>query len=179
MQLLSRNQNAEPEKVLRVLETLRDRLQSELGDDLISLSAYGDFVKLGEYDPSRSEVNLMLVLADISTPVLDRIVDAISTAKRKVRLAVMTLTEEDLVQSCDVFPIKFVDMQENHRLICGRDVLSDLKIADDHLRLRCEQELKNLMIRLRAIYLPCRPRTRCLKESATMLSRWRKHVTSR
>jgi hypothetical protein len=153
MQWFSGSQNAEPEKVRRVLETLRDRLQSELGDGLISLIAYGDFVKPGDYDPRRSEVNLMLVLADISTPVLDRIVDAISTAKRKVRLAVMTLTEEDLVQSCDVFPVKFVDMQEHHRLICGRDVLGDLKIADDHLRLRCEQELKNLMIRLRASYL--------------------------
>ncbi len=153
MQLFSRNQNIEPEQVLRVLETLRDRLQSELGDDLISLNAYGDFVKPGEYDPRRSEVNLMLVLADISTPVLDRIVDAISTAKRKVRLGLMILTEEDVVQSCDVFPIKFVDMQEHHRLICGRNVLNDLKIAEDHLRLRCEQKLKNLMIRLRANYL--------------------------
>ncbi len=167
MQWFSGSQNAAPEQVLRVLETLRDRLQSELGDDLICLSAYGDFVKPGEYDPRRSEVNLMLVLAGISTPVLDRLVDAIATAKRKVRIAVMILTEEDLVQSCDVFPIKFVDMQEHHRLICGRDVLSDLKIADDHLRLRCEQELKNLMIRLRAIYLSRAKKFDLLRDAMT------------
>lgn len=136
-----------------MLEELRNHLQAELGDGLISLVAYGDFVKPGEYDPRRSNVNLMLVLADISTPMLDRIADTISAAKRKVRLVLMTLTEQDLVQSCDVFPIKFVGMQEHHRLICGRDVLSDLKIANDHVRLRCEQKLKNLMIRLRASYL--------------------------
>lgn len=149
----SRSQSTDPKQVLRVLEELRNRLQADLGDGLVSLIAYGDFVRPGEYDPGRSDVNLMLVLADISTPVLDRIADAISAAKRKVRLTLMTLTEQELVQSCDVFPIKFVNMQEHHRLICGRDVLSELKIADDHLRLRCEQELKNLMIRLRASYL--------------------------
>lgn len=145
--------SADPQQVLRDLEELRGQLKSALGDDLVCLIAYGDIVRPGEYDPRWSQVNLMLVLTDVSTNSLDRIMIPIAAAGRKLRLTVMTLTEDDLVHSCDVFPIKFVDMQEHHRLVYGRDVLAGLKIADDHLRLRCEQELKNLMIRLRYLYL--------------------------
>ena len=38
-------------------------------------------------------------------------------------------------------------------LLCGQDVMKDLTIKRDHLRLRYEQEIKNLMLRLRSSYL--------------------------
>jgi hypothetical protein len=38
-------------------------------------------------------------------------------------------------------------------VLCGRDVLADLDITDAHLRLRCEQEIKNLLLRLRQFYV--------------------------
>jgi hypothetical protein len=65
----------------------------------------------------------------------------------------MVLTEDDLRRSTDVFPTKFLDMQRHHRLLWGRDVLAELHVADAHLRLRCEQEMKNLLLRLRQFYL--------------------------
>ena len=45
------------------------------------------------------------------------------------------------------------DMQQDYILLCGQDVMKDLTIKRDHLRLRCEQEIKNLMLRLRSSYL--------------------------
>jgi hypothetical protein len=44
-------------------------------------------------------------------------------------------------------------MQQHHRVLWGKDVLADLHIARDHLRLRCEQEIKNLLLKLRRFYL--------------------------
>jgi hypothetical protein len=44
-------------------------------------------------------------------------------------------------------------MKECHVLIEGADVLAGVEVADTHLRLRCEQELKNLVLRLRLRYL--------------------------
>jgi hypothetical protein len=38
-------------------------------------------------------------------------------------------------------------------LLTGRDVLSELDISTQHLRLRCEQELCNLLLRLRQVYV--------------------------
>ena len=37
-------------------------------------------------------------------------------------------------------------MKESHLVLWGDDVLADLKISREHLRLRCEQELKNLLL---------------------------------
>ena len=38
-------------------------------------------------------------------------------------------------------------------MLWGKDVLSGLTVARDHLRLRCEQEIENLLLRLRQFYL--------------------------
>jgi hypothetical protein len=127
-------------------------VRDALGDNLVALVLYGGIAK-GEFSPATSDVNLMLVVRDATTATLDRLVGPIQQALRDCRLAPMVLTEDDLRRSTDVFPTKFLDMQRHHRLLAGRDVLADLPIADAHLRLRCEQELKNLLLRLRQLYL--------------------------
>lgn len=143
----------QPNQILESLQELRGRLQRELGDDLAALIVYGDIVRPNQFTPGESPVELLLVLELTSTDVLDRVGPCLGWAQKQFRMSAMTLTEKDLKQSCDVFPIQFLDMKENHRLLCGRDVLEPLEIADYHLRLRCEQELRNLTIRMRRTYL--------------------------
>ncbi|HNV71122.1 MAG TPA: hypothetical protein PKO06_15575, partial [Candidatus Ozemobacteraceae bacterium] len=53
----------------------------------------------------------------------------------------------------DVFPIKFMGMQETHRVLFGEDILTRITIQPTHLRLRCEQEMKNILLRLRTLFL--------------------------
>jgi hypothetical protein len=128
-------------------------LVSALGENLAALILFGEYVTPNALDSGRSPVSLMLVLEQIDCGYLDRIVAPIAKAEREIPLATMTVTPEDVRSSCDVFPVKFHYMQMHHRLLFGRDVLSELQISNEHLRLRCEQELKNLLIRLRAMYL--------------------------
>ena len=65
----------------------------------------------------------------------------------------MIITESELAQSTDVFPIKFLGIQRYHEILYGKNVMEGLEIKTTHLRLRCEQELKNLAMRLRQQYL--------------------------
>jgi predicted nucleotidyltransferase len=134
------------------LERFCGQLREALGEELVGVILYGGLAK-GEYAPSSSDVNVMVVLSEITLEALDRAVEPISQARRDVHLAALVLSEDDLRSSTDVFPVKFLDMQQHHRLLWGRDVLADLSISRDHLRLRCEQEIKNLMLRLRHFYL--------------------------
>ena len=134
------------------LERFRGDLEAALGERLVAVVLYGGIAK-GEYAPLTSDVNAMVVLRDATTATLDRMVAPVQEGMRDCRLAVMVLTEEDLRRSTDVFPVKFLDMQRHHRVLCGRDVLADLDIAEAHLRLRCEQEIKNLLLRLRQFYV--------------------------
>lgn len=153
MNFFTRKDPVTEQLVHETLRGLRETISTSMGDELIALIAYGDFVKPGHFNAERSQVNLMLVLQSVDCPMLDRLADAVRGAERKIRLTTMIVTPEDLKSSCDVFPIKFHDIQSHHELLAGSDVMSDLAISDDHLRLRCEQELKNLMIRLSTRYL--------------------------
>ncbi len=141
-----------PPSIQEGLERFCTELRNSLGEDLVSVVLYGDVVT-GEYSPRSSDVSVMLVVREATVEAMDRTVPAIHRGMCDSRLSVMMLTQEDLRGSADVFPTKFLEMQQRHRVLWGEDVLSGLAIARDHLRLRCEQEIKNLLLRLRRFYL--------------------------
>ena len=128
------------------------RLGDVLGDALVSVILYGHTVK-GGADAEQSPVNVMLVLADASATVLDQIARLVQKAARKFGLSAMVVTELELQQSTDVFPVKFLDMQHAHVVVRGKNVLDDLLFDAENIRLRCEQEARNTLLRLRHLYL--------------------------
>jgi hypothetical protein len=115
--------------------------------------AHGDLAKPGQFDRRTSAVEVMVVLTNVGPDVLNMLAGPVARSSRRCRLEVLTLTEQDLQSSCDVFPIRFLDMQQRHELLYGQDVLANLDVSEEHLRLRCEQEIKNLVLRLRNLYL--------------------------
>jgi len=153
MEFFARKPSRDAKRVQEVLEQLSAELSKDLGADLKSIVLYGSFCRGNKLETEHDVVNLMFVVQRVDCQSLDRIKQPILRAEKEIPLGTMTLTLEDLHSSCDVFPIKFHEMQMHHRVLYGADVLSELVISDDHLRLRCEQELKNLMLRLRATYL--------------------------
>lgn len=134
------------------LEQWCDQVQQALGDTLQAVILYGGLAK-GEFNPASSDVNVMVVLKQVTMAELDRVVPIVQQSVRDFRLAPLFLSERDLRRSTDVFPVKFLDMQRHHQVLRGRDVLVDLTIAQDHLRLRAEQQIKNLLLRLRLYYV--------------------------
>ena len=149
-----------PTPVSQGLERFCSQLQEALGEQLVSVILYGGLAK-GEYAASSGDVNLMVVVNEVTVEALDKAISPVQQGMRDFGLAVMLLSEDNLRRSTDVFPIKFLDMQQHHRVVWGKDVLADLLIAKDHLRLRCEQEIKNLLLRLRQFYLHRAHHARC------------------
>src|SRR5581483_10201462 len=113
---------------------------------------YGGIVR-GEFVPDRSDVNVMLVFKTISLEVLDVVRLRLAEIRRDVPISPLTLTEEDLADSAEVFPIKFLSIQRDYRLLWGTDVVASLQIPRDRLRRQCARELMNLQMRLRQSYL--------------------------
>jgi hypothetical protein len=141
-----------PEQIENELSRFRDDLVSGLGDDLVSLVLYGPWSR--DAAPAKdSDINLMIVVQEISTALLDKIAGPYHQNPHGQQMQLLTLSKTDLENSTDVFPIKFLRMQRCHQLIHGTDLLADLQVSRDHLRFRCEQEIKNLMLRLRYFYL--------------------------
>lgn len=142
-----------PSHIRDKLSQFCDKLQDVLGDTLVSVVLYGPTTKGQTSVANGPPVNIMLVLRDVTTGLLDRIAALVRKGARDFRLSVMILSKDDLQRSTDVFPVKFLDMQQSHVVLCGEDVLEDLLIGGENLRLRCEQEARNTLVRLRNLYL--------------------------
>lgn len=138
-----------PPKMKDVLENFVRDLKNTYGDGLISVILYGSAAS-GEFTERHSNLNLAIILSDTSLSNLAKISGAIN----KYRLInPVFFTEDYMKRSTDVFPIEFLDMKENHVILYGKDVLTDLHVEVKNLRFQCEQELKSKLINVKKSYL--------------------------
>ncbi len=117
------------------------------------MAVYGAVAKGEPVEFGKTSVPVLVVLQDATVRSLSKFSDATRKAIASIHAAPFVVSLHDLQTSTDIFPIKFLDMQTHHVLLAGRDVLSELEISTQHLRLRCEQELCNLLLRLRNVFL--------------------------
>ena len=153
-----------PKVVRDGLRQLVDELRGSLGDSLLSVVLFGDPARGEPIQVGHGDVRVMIVLERVTTAELDQVTPSVQRGIQDFGLAPMILSLEELRRSTDVFPIKFLDMQQHHLLLAGKDVLARLTIHDDHVRLRCEQELKNLNLRLHAMYVRSGGRSEPLRQ---------------
>ena len=122
------------------------------GDEIVSVFIYGS-AAAGGYTTGASDINSAFVLKDLKFSVLKKGLKTVSKGINASVAAPLFLTKEYISSSLDVFPIEFIDMKENHILVCGQDVLSGLEIRGEHIRLFCEQQIKGKLVRMRQAYL--------------------------
>ena len=150
-----------PETLLNDLRSITTTLETNLGDILQSVVLYGGLTK-NELVKDTDRVTLMIVLKEVNTATLEKVGDALD-GKRQQQIQATVLTLSDLNTSMDVFPIKFLDMQQDYEVLAGEDVVKPLEIGRANLRLRCEQEIKNLMLKQRRMYMNSRSNPRALE----------------
>ncbi len=138
-----------PVKFKNGLKNFLRGLKDIYRQDLISLILYGSAAS-GEFVDKLSNLNLLVVLKDTD---LGELKKASGIAHKFRLINPLFLTEDYIVRSTDIFPIEFLDMQENYILLYGKDVLKNININTGNLRFQCEQELKAKLINLRQAYL--------------------------
>lgn len=139
-------------KVASALTRYVEDLKIEFGSELASLVLYGDVVR-GEGNEARADVNVMVVVKQITSALLKRLAPFSVEAISHHRIKTFLVTTSDIESSNDSFPIKFMDMKESYKVIFGSDPLANLEIKKEHLRLQLEHEVKGMMLRLRHMYL--------------------------
>ncbi len=168
-------QNTIPESLQKDIDDFVETLDHSLGSNMISVVLYGGLVKSKSVKDSDS-INLMVIVREISTQILDQVAEPYLMSRRNDQIQLLTLSKEDLLTSTDVFPIKFLDMQQDYKILRGDDLVAELEITRAHLRLRCEQEMKNLMLRLRQTYLAQSQRPKAL--SGTMVKAYAAFISA-
>lgn len=120
--------------------------------NLVAIIMYGSILT-SDYKPGKSDVNIVVVLNDDSITAISkssRIVQQL--AKRRVSVPFF-MSRQFITSALDVYPIEFLDIQSNYRVLFGEDVFAGLNIEKNDLRLQCERELRGLAIHLRTAYI--------------------------
>jgi predicted nucleotidyltransferase len=122
------------------------------GGNLVSVVMYGSAVT-HEYRPRHSDINTAIVLG---TCEISDLVKSLGIARKWLAKKVATpffMTKEYIASSLDSYPIEFIDMRSNYKVLFGEDVLARLDIKKEHVRLQCERELRGIALHLRREYV--------------------------
>ncbi|MBI1271718.1 hypothetical protein GC174_14920 [bacterium] len=141
-----------PSPVEQSLQELVESLKQGAGDNLQSVIIYGSIAR-GHFRPGASDVNLVILLKDVSASELDNIDKPLRKARNSINVNAMIMTGSEVARSADVFPVKFMHIKNYHLVLFGDDPFAELNISPQHLRIRLEQELRNISIRLRNRYV--------------------------
>lgn len=125
-----------------------DRLKPAAGANLLSVILYGSSVA-GDFHPDFSDLNLLLVLERSSFSVLETMAPSIEWWHKQKQRTPLLMTRQELERSADVFAIELLDMQANHRVLYGQDVLSGMVVPRHLHRAQVEYELREKLILLR------------------------------
>ena len=133
-------------------EQLTEKLKVACGDRLKSVVLYGS-AAAGDHAGKRSDYNILVVLDRLG---LEELRGLSKPARQWVKAGnpvPLFFTKERLAQSVDVFPIEIADIRESHRILFGDDVVSNLPVHKENLRLELEHELKGKLIQLRERFI--------------------------
>lgn len=141
-----------PAATAKALSSLKDELARVAGENLAGLILYGGLAR-GRYRPGKSDVNVVVLLHDVSAAALAAVAPALKAAWRAAGVDPLLLTPAEVPRAAAAFPTKFLDIKNHHIALAGADPFQDLEVSREQIRLRAGQELRNLLLRLRRRYI--------------------------
>ena len=132
----------------KLLAQLIGKLRKAYGDLLVSVVLYGS-AATGDHHADFSDINILCVLSEISPRELASGEDIFRWWREQGSPSPLLLSEHELVASADCFAIEFHDIQRQHRLLHGKDVITSLLIEDTFYRAQVEHDLRAKLLRVR------------------------------
>jgi hypothetical protein len=141
-----------PDEIQKRLQTYVKDVKGRFGEQLEGMLLYGSAVR-GEFLPGRSNLNILLLVSSYDSAVLKQY-SALHRQWSKEQIVVpLFMTEEELHISAAVFPLEFLEIQEHHRVLGGRDPFIGFHVKTDRLREAVVQGLMSHLLRLRQRYV--------------------------
>jgi hypothetical protein len=132
----------------KLLAQLVEKLQKAYGERLVSVVLYGS-AAAGDHQAKFSDYNILCVLTEITPRELAAGEDIFRWWREQCSPAPLLLTEQEIATSTDCFAIEFLDIQNSHRILFGKDVISPQAVDHSFYRAQVERELRAKLLRLR------------------------------
>jgi predicted nucleotidyltransferase len=130
------------------LKELVEKLEHAYQDRLVSVVLYGSGAS-GNHDPKFSDLNVLCVLKEITPRELGEGEPILRWWRGLGHPSPLLMTEEEVHNSADSFPIEFRDMQDHRNVLHGIDVIAHLHVDTKNYRTQVEHELRAKLLRLR------------------------------
>lgn len=130
------------------LAQLVDKLRRAYGERLVAVVLYGSAVS-EERHSKFSDFNVLCVLDTVTPRELSAGEEVFHWWRGLGNPSPLLFTEPEMSASAESFPIEFLDIQQQHRLLHGKDVISGLVIGRAFYRAQVEHELRAKVLRLR------------------------------
>jgi len=141
-----------PSEVQQLLKRYVKETTTLLGSQLEGILLYGSAVG-GEFLPGRSNLNLLLMLTEYEREGMKRYAKAHKRWSREQFVVPLLVTEAELTRPGTVFPLEYLEIQEQHRVLWGRDPFIGMHIDRTHLAYQVQQGIQGNLVRLRQRYI--------------------------
>ena len=132
----------------KTVEQLVEKLRKAYGDRLVSVVLYGS-AAAGDRQEDFSDYNVLCVLSRIGPRELSDSEPIFRWWREHGSPSPLLLSEREVATSADCFVIEFDDIQRQHRLLAGKDVISGLAVDHRFYRAQVEHDLRAKLLRLR------------------------------
>ena len=141
-----------PNDTQKLLQTYVKEIKGVFGEQLEGMLLYGSAVR-GEFLQGRSNLNILFLVSSYDSAILKQYSALHRRWSKEQIVAPIFLTEEELRLSATVFPLEFLEIQEQHRVLGGRDPFIGFHVKTDRLREAVVQGLTSHVLRLRQRYV--------------------------
>ena len=136
------------EETQKRLQAYAKDVKAAFGDRLEGLLIYGSAVR-GEYLQGRSNLNLLLLVSNYDFLTLKLYEPVHKRWSKEQVVTPLFLTDQELKFSSTLFPLEFLEIQEHHRVLGGRDPFVGFHMDTSRLREAVLQGLVGNVLRLR------------------------------
>lgn len=147
-------------KTMKQLDKFIENLENIFPKRLKSVFVYGSKANL-DSDELDSDINLMIItdtlsgkdIKKCSKPALEWIGKSKFGLNKNLNPEPVFMGEDEWFGSADVYAMEYADIKDNHKIVYGENLICSIKVKKEDLRLQCEAETKNLLMRFRSHYL--------------------------
>ena len=143
------------ESVARVVDPFLNEADQALGQGYIAV-LYGSAAR-GDYIPGRSNINLMLLLDQVTPSTLRSLGRAFLGWRKGSHEPPLLLSRAEWTRATDAFPIEITDMRTSYQVLRGSDPLQGANVEPTDLRKALEREFRGKLLRLRQGYAAYAP----------------------
>ena len=137
---------------MKDLNQLVISLQDVFSSRLLSVFIFGSKANAAN-ESLDSNVDLFIIVDNVRSDDLTKLYPHTQRWIAKGNPYPLIMGKDEFYAMSDIYAIEFSDIKWNNQLIYGDDLVQALNINYFDLRLQCERELKNLILKLRGFYL--------------------------